>query len=977
MKKLNLLALVLLFFTFSTISAQTTLQAVYKDTLALNANYTGQIQWQVSTNNQDWSPIIGAIQSPYDYVVQVIPSYYRAQITADACEPYYSEVISVTQDMPTYYWSDNDAWQSGIKPQQGEVVTIPAGRRIILNENPPALAGIYVNGILDFSDQDLNLTTDYIMVHGTLKIGSAEDLFQHKATITLTGNSAQNIMNMGTRGIMVMGGNLELHGASPSVIKTKINAHAPQGATAAQLIEPVDWKAGDEIVMSPTDYYLAANGNSITQKLTLNTVNKNQVNFNESLNAFRWGLLQYPTATGMSLSVDSVVVPPSANEGEKTTPLVLDERAHVGHLTRNIVIQSAEDNAWTSQGFGVHIMIMGQDATAHIDGVEIKRGGQRGRLGRYPIHWHMLSYSGSQTLADVTGQYFRNSVVNQSSNRGIVIHGTNGLTVQNNVVYQVQGHGVFTEDASERRNLIDGNLVLMVRNPPFGTQLKMHEIGERGSSGFWISNPDNILTNNIAGDCATNGYWLAFTTRPWGESSSVLAEDGLLLNPSRLLFGKFDNNTAHSNGMEGINLDLVEIDDAGNVGGFQYMSTTNGRNITWPVTTLRRFILSNYKVWKNNFRGIWDRAVWADNYGAVSADNCERFFAGSGADGVIEKCLVVGTSLNHLMNGTDRPFQNFGNFANGSSAGTPVGFATYHSTFDIKDNIILNFPAVENTWSGVFSTDDYYTRPVEKGQIRNTNNLIVNSHPGVKLRAVFNYFTLASTLWDPNGNWGPANNYIVYNDTFLTYGKTITNIEPSTEVSGGVSVSGPFYGFEGFVLHGVGDTPPQNQPYMDLMGIHVRRFDNQMNEVATWTVQPAPAPDALLQHMRDFATSPDSAYELTFPQETVHPTNFQMNVENMLTTNDTQVMSIQYEGTLNPIVLLQSPGGYRLYNAVNSVEEVINSTGETFWQDKTNNRVWVKIQGGSWRFWTTNPEEALPTSDDLLYHTSVLRIYQP
>ena len=78
--------------------------------------------------------------------------------------------------------------------------------------------------------------------------------------------------------------------------------------------------------------------------------------------------------------------------------------------------------------------------------------------------------------------------------------------------------------------------------------------------------------------------------------------------------------------------------------------------------------------------GIWDRATWVDNYEAVSADNCGRFFAGAGVDGIIERCLVVGTSLNHMMNGTGRP--NFtGEFV-------PAGFATYHSTFDIRDNIV-------------------------------------------------------------------------------------------------------------------------------------------------------------------------------------------------------------------------------------------------------------------------------------------------
>src|SRR5690606_9237609 len=120
-----------------------------------------------------------------------------------------------------------------------------------------------------------------------------------------------------------------------------------------------------------------------------------------------------------------------------------------GNLTRNIVIQAPDDNLWRNQGFGVHIMVM-PNSTARLDGVEIRRGGQRGRLRRYPFHWHMLSYAGTETYMDAGGQYIRNSSVNSSANRGIVIHGTNGVIVQNNVLYDIQGHAIFTEDAVER-----------------------------------------------------------------------------------------------------------------------------------------------------------------------------------------------------------------------------------------------------------------------------------------------------------------------------------------------------------------------------------------------------------------------------------------------------------------------------------------------------------------------------------------------
>ena len=866
-------------------------------------------------------------------------------------------------------WSDPTTW-GGSKPIAGEDVIVPEGTTIILDENTPSLGGITINGTLEFDRQNITLEAAWILLHGELRIGTEETPFVQQATITLTGDDPEvDIMNMGTRGILVMGGVLELHGSAPQVAWTKINQHASANTTSVELEEAVTWNTGDQIVIGPTDYYEAANGASISQRVSLTDVSGQTLTIDENLNAFRWGLLQYATPSGMSLTNGNLVPSPIADTDTTTTPRILDERAPVGNLSRNIVLQSPDDDLWNNEDFGFHVMIMGEGASARIDGVEFRRGGQAGRLRRYPFHWHMLSYSGTQTLDDATGQYIRNSTINSSKNRGIVIHGTNGVSVQNNVVFDIRGHGIFTENAVERRNIIDGNLVLHVRNPAPGQALKQHETGERGSSGFWISNPDNTVINNHTADNGTNGFWLAFPQRPWGESSDVLHSDGLLLNPSRLQFGVFDNNTTHSNRLEGIMLDNVEIDEDGNTFPHQYESTALGRGTQWPYTNRRRFALARYKTWKNGGNGIWDRGIWADNFEVVSADNSGRFFAGSGSDGIIERSLVVGTSLNHLMNGTDR--NPFADFAVNIGSSTPAAFATYHSTFDIRNNIVVNFPMEPNTRSGMFATEDYYVRPVDKGHIRNEGNVLIDTHAGVRLQAPFDYFTLVSALWDPQGIWGPVDNYVVYNDPFLTHGKTITPILP--EGSGAVSVPGPFYGFEGFVLHGVGDTYPQNQPYFDLMGLHVRRLNDDLEEVASWTV-PEAEPDFVLQHMRDFATTPEGIYELTFPEEELLPTDFQVNVENMLTEDDTQIIGIQFDGSLEIEVRMQAYGSFTGYTQVNSFEEVRNSTGQTWWQDKANNLVWVKLQGGSWSFWTDNPNEDTPTMDELLYETTQLRI---
>ena len=888
----------------------------------------------------------------------------HSKITAILFFTCYSFISIIAQSL----WSDPATW-GGVKPVAGDNVVITSSMHVILDEDTPDLGGLTIDGILEFDHQDLSLTADWIMVMGEFWIGTQASPYAHQAIITLNADDpTENQMGMGTRGLMVMGGLLELHGIPPTVPWTKINVHATVGTTSLTLMESVNWNNTDQIAIAPTDFYEAGGGVSITETVGLTSVNGDQLTLASSLNAFHWGLLQYANNTGMSLTNTDPVTPPASSG---FTPTILDQRAPVGNLTRNIVIQAPDDILWNNNGFGCHIMVMRMGMTqgvAHIDGVEIRRGGQAGMLGRYPFHWHMLSYEGATTLADATGQFFRNSVVHQSAHRGIVIHGTNGVEVSDNVVYDVRGHGVFLEDASERRNLIDGNLVMHIRNPAI--PLKQHETGNRGSSGFWISNPDNTITNNTAADCGTNGFWLAFPIHPWGLSIDVP------INPSRILFGVFDNNTAHSNRLEGIMLDNVEVDSDGNTFPHQYLSTTDGQDPSWPFTTLRRFALERYNTWKNGAMGIWDRGAWADNYEIVSADNCGRFFAGSGADGVIERALVVGTSLNHLMNGTDRP--NF------TGEVDPAGFATYHSAFDIKDNIIIHFDEISNTMSGAFATQDYYIRPVDKGQVRNENNLMIDCHPGVKLMASFDYFALAGALWDPHDNWGgdpTEDNYFVYDTPFFTNGQTPTTVPPGA-ASGGVLVEGPFYGFNDFVVN------EANIEWEDYMEIHVERLDDNLITVGSWTVTEAD-PSWALAHMRHFAAHPDDYYTLVFPNiATV--SDIGMAVENMLTSDDTLVLGIEYSGdyAIDQVYIsswwnymdpthANWPTSYEykhVYTAVGSRQEVIDSPGgQTYWHDTANDMVWIKIQGGIEQPW--DPNDFSPTDDELLYREFHLRVY--
>ena len=93
-------------------------------------------------------------------------------------------------------WSDPATWPDRKVPRAGDAVTIEKGKDVVLDVSPPALHGLTINGKLSFSDKaDLELTTEWIMVHGELEIGTEAKPHTRKATITLTDNVPNEEMN--------------------------------------------------------------------------------------------------------------------------------------------------------------------------------------------------------------------------------------------------------------------------------------------------------------------------------------------------------------------------------------------------------------------------------------------------------------------------------------------------------------------------------------------------------------------------------------------------------------------------------------------------------------------------------------------------------------------------------------------------------------------------------------------------------------
>lgn len=524
--------------------------------------------------------------------------------------------VAAAQTAPTTAqpWSDPATW-GGRVPAQGDTVTIPAGKAVLLDVSPPALAGLEIDGSLVFDERDLNLTSDWIAVFGLFQVGTAAQPFAHRAVITLTGNDpTQDIMGMGTKVLGVMGGTLELHGRPTTATWTRLNVTAPAGATSITLERAVNWLPGDRIVVASTDYNAAQ-----TEEAVIKSVSGTKVTLSAPLKYMHWGVTQtYAGAT-------------------------LDERAEVGLLSHNIVVQGDADSE--TSGFGGHMMVH-TTGTAHIENALFYRMGQKQRLARYPIHFHGVGDGAG-------GSWVKNSSVWRSFNRCVTIHDSNNILLQGNVGYDAIGHCYFFESGSETGNTLDGNLGLLTRRPAAGEELLP---SDKSPATYWVTNPDNTLKNNVAAGSANFGFWYALPEHP--TSAAGPDPEGANIWPRRTPLRAFANNVAHSNGDTGLFVDRGPAPDGTTATATNYSPHVNpvppppGQPDSPPAIA----DFTGLTAYKNRTRAVWLRGTSQQVTAARLADNAiGATFAAS--DVAIKNSVIVGESANK---GTPPPWETKG-----------------------------------------------------------------------------------------------------------------------------------------------------------------------------------------------------------------------------------------------------------------------------------------------------------------------------
>jgi hypothetical protein len=108
-----------------------------------------------------------------------------------------------------------------------------------------------------------------------------------------------------------------------------------------------------------------------------------------------------------------------------------DFAVEVALLDRSLIIEGAKDEGEFATLGGHVIVLHTPHVHQHLEGALLQNMGQQGKLGRYPLHFHMSECVHGSTLSK--------NVIWKSNQRCIVVHGTHNVTVSENVAFDTKG----------------------------------------------------------------------------------------------------------------------------------------------------------------------------------------------------------------------------------------------------------------------------------------------------------------------------------------------------------------------------------------------------------------------------------------------------------------------------------------------------------------------------------------------------------
>lgn len=409
-------------------------------------------------------------------------------------------------------WSQAETWgvNGGLNPPPGlrEDVLIPAGKRVVMDVLNLEIGVLTIEGtfIIDLPTAAMNLTANTIVVNkGMFIVGSTDVTTTPLAfpiTILLTGTK---IEGKTTKAIVCNSCGLYLHG-NPRPSRWVQSTSADPTADTIAVPQTIDWAANEEILLGPN----------------LHNYESFEVKQISSVGAPAAGLKDV-TVQG-NFAAPRVVTTGTAN-------IPYQHGTEVALTSRFVSIIGTADA--TNPGFGPRIIINGPIAESNnrviIKDVSMDRCGQAMNAEGCCIHFN--------NNGDLSGSVVEGVVASNTNHRMMTIVSGSHLVVNNNVGFNIAGHGIALGTGSEMFNTITNNLIVRTKSNP--------EIGgsDMMPAGIFVTNPQNTIEANVV--AGSDAYGIAYFLAPSTTFDKTTCPEGIPLLSSK-------DNIVHSNKMAGL-----------------------------------------------------------------------------------------------------------------------------------------------------------------------------------------------------------------------------------------------------------------------------------------------------------------------------------------------------------------------------------------------------------------------------------------
>jgi hypothetical protein len=170
-----------------------------------------------------------------------------------------SNAIIINNFLYVLRWSDSRTWGVDLPPIDGDLVYVPPGMTLLVDQNTPVLTGIAVEdgGLIFPNDTDVTVRTGFITLNGGIFIAGTESapLYSKLTFIMYGGYYGKQQVMFGNKGIGCLNCKFSMYGKPRTPTWTTIASTIYPGNSTFTVSEDVDWQIGETIVVASTSFF--------------------------------------------------------------------------------------------------------------------------------------------------------------------------------------------------------------------------------------------------------------------------------------------------------------------------------------------------------------------------------------------------------------------------------------------------------------------------------------------------------------------------------------------------------------------------------------------------------------------------------------------------------------------------------------------------------------------------------------------------